>query len=331
MSGSPNGHLLIGYWAGYGVAGSTLPLREVSPQWDVIIVAFATPDKNAPEGTMQFRTPPGLDTEQFKADVAYLKGQGKKVMISLGGGGVYFSLADPKSVPNFVSSVNRIVTEYGFDGIDIDFETPSLSIAPGDMDFKRPTTPSIVNLISALRQVRDHFTSRFMISLVPEGTQIPSGYPSYGGQFGSYLPIAYAIRDILSFIDVQDYNTPPLEGLDGEIYQPGSVDYHAAMTELLLQGFNVGGDPKQFFPPMPPDKVAVGFLTGDTTPAIVCQAMDYLISGKVPTGNNYTLREHTGYPGMIGAMFWTIDADRRGNYSFSNVVGPQLHSYPATN
>jgi hypothetical protein len=28
-------------------------------------------------------------------------------------------------------------------------------------------------------------------------------------------------------------------------------------------------------------------------------------------------------------MFWTIDADRRGNYNFSNVVGPQLHRYPA--
>ena len=87
-----------------------------------------------------------------------------------------------------------------------------------------------------------------MISLVPEGTQIPGGYPGYGGQFGSYLPITYAIRDILSFIDVQDYNTPPLQGLDGEIYQSGSVDYHAAMTELLLHGFNVGGDPEALLP-----------------------------------------------------------------------------------
>ena len=205
-------------------------------------------------------------------------------MISLGGGGQHFTLADPKRVPNFVSSVTRIVTEYGFDGIDIDFESPSLSIDPGDTDFKHPVTPSIVNLISALRQLSDHFGPRFMISLVPEGTQIPSGYPSYGGQFGSYLAITYAIRDILSFIDVQDYNTPPLQGLDGEIYQPGSVDYHAAMTELLLHGFNVGGDPKQFFPPMPADKVAVGFLTGDTTPAIVSQAMDYIITGKAPAG-----------------------------------------------
>ena len=330
MSGSPNGHRLIGYWAGYGAAGSTFPLREVSPQWDVIIVAFSTPDKNAPEGTMQFQTPAGLDTAQFKGDIGYLKSQGKKVMISLGGGGQHFTLADAKRVPNFVSSVTRIVAEYGFDGIDIDFESPSLSIDPGDRDFKHPTTPSIVNLISALRQVRDRFGPRFMISLVPEGTQIPSGYPSYGGQFGSYLAITYAIGDMLSFIDVQSYNTPPLEGLDGEIYQPGTVDYHAAMTELLLHGFNVGGDPKQFFPPVPADKVAVGFLTGDTTPEIVSQAMDYIITGKAPAGTKYKLREPTGYPGMIGAMFWTIDADRRGNHNFSNAIGPQLHGYPAT-
>ena len=154
----------------------------------------------------------------------------------------------PARIPNFVSSVTSIVSEYGFEGIDIDFESPSLSIAPGDTDFKHPTTPSIVNLISALHQLHDHFGPGFMISLVPEGTQIPAGYPSYGGQFGSYLAITYAIRDILSFVDVQDYNTPPLQGLDGEIYQPGSVDYHAAMTELLLHGFNVGGDPAALLP-----------------------------------------------------------------------------------
>jgi chitinase len=185
-----------------------------------------------------------------------------------------------------------------------------------------------VNLISALHQLHDHFGPQFMISLVPEGTQIPAGYPSYGGQFGSYLAITYAIRDILSFVDVQDYNTPPLQGLDGEIYQPGSVDYHAAMTELLLHGFNVGGDPKHFFPPMPPEKVAVGFLTPDTTPAIVMQAMEYIITGTAPAGTAYKLRKPSGYPGMLGAMFWTINDDRRQSYNYSNTVGPQLHSFP---
>ena len=327
--GGSNGHRLIGYWSGYGSAGSIFSLRDVSPQWDVILVAFATPDHNAPEGTMQFRTPAGLDTAQFKADIAYLKGRGKKVMISLGGGGQHFTLADPKRVPNFVSSVTRIVSDYGFDGVDIDFESPSLSIDPGDTDFKHPTTPSIVNLIGALRELRQHFGANFLISLVPEGTQIPSGYPSYGGQFGSYLPIAYALRDILYFMDVQDYNTPPLQGLDGEIYQPGTVDYHGAMTELVLHGFPVGGDTRHMFPPLPPDRVAVGFLTTDTTPSIVSQAMEYLITGKSPEGTHYRLLAPHGYPSMIGAMFWTIDADRRANYNFSNVVGPQLHSLPA--
>lgn len=326
-AGATNGHQLIGYWAGYGNAQSMFPLREVSPQWDIVIVAFSTPDRNAPEGAMQFRTPAAFDTAQFKADIAWLKSQGKKVMISLGGGGQHFTLADSKRVPAFVASVAQIVSEYGFDGIDIDFESPSLSIDPGDTDYRRPTTPSIVNLISALRQLRDRFGPGFMISLVPEGTQIPSGFPSYGGQFGSYLPIADALRDVLAFMDVQDYNTPPLQGLDGEIYQPGTVDYHAAMTELVLHGFNVGGDPKHFFEPLPAHKVAVGFLTGDTQPAVVSQALDYLITGKASAGVSYRLRQPSGYRDMLGAMFWTIDADRRGNFNFSNVIGPQLHAY----
>lgn len=328
LTQKPNGHKLIGYWAGYGGPGSTIPLRELSPQWDIILIAFSTPDKDAPEGSMKFPTPGGLDKDQFKADIAWLKRQGKTVMISLGGGGQHFTLADPKRVPNFVESVERIVRDYGFDGIDIDFESPSLSIAPGDTDFRNPTTPSIVNLIAAIRQLRERMGPKFLISLVPEGTQIPSGYPSYGGQFGSYLPIAHALRDILTFMDVQDYNTPPLMGLDGEIYQPGTVDYHAAMTELLLHGFPVGGNRAMMFPPMPPERVAVGFLTGDTTPEIVKQSMEYLITGKAPPGVRYKLRKPGGYPAMLGAMFWTIDADRRENYKFSNVVGPLLHGYP---
>lgn len=333
VKGPANGHRLIGYLAGFenmnrpGARIVAPPrLREIAPEWDVILVAFATPDKSAPEGTLVFQ-PRGLDAAQFKEDVAWLKSQGKKVMISLGGGGQYFSLNDPKSIPNFVSSVSEIVTEYGFDGIDLDFESPSLVLDPGDTDFKHPKTPGIVNLISGLRQLHDKFGPGFMISLVPEGTQMPAGFTSYGGQFGSYLPLLWGVRDILSFVDAQDYNTPPLEGLDGEIYQLGTVDYHVAMTELLLHGFYVGQDKKQFFPPVPADKIAVGFLVGATTPDEVSGAMDSIITGKTSVGARYRLRHAGGYGGMIGAMFWTINADRFGNYSFSNKIGPQLHNY----
>ena len=58
--------------------------------------------------------------------------------------------------------------------------------------------------------------------------------------------------------------------------------------------------------------------------------MDYLMTGKPPAGTEYRLREPHGYAAMIGAMFWTIDADRRANYNFSNLIGPQLHGYRAT-
>ncbi|MEO6910335.1 MAG: glycosyl hydrolase family 18 protein [Edaphobacter sp.] len=323
MTTGPNGHQLIGYWSGYG------PIRDVSPQWDIIIVAFATP-VHGTDGLMQYKVSGGQTPEEFKADILAKQREGKKVMISLGGGGQYFTLATQEGLKRFVSSVEQIVEEYHFDGVDLDYETPSFSLDPGDNDFRHPTTPGTVNIISAMHQLRDHFGPKFMISLVPEGTQIPSGYPSYGGQFGSYIPILQGIRDILTFVDTQDYNTPPLEGLDGEFYMPGTVDYHAAMTELVLHGFPVGRDPKHFFEPLPPEKVAIGFLNGDTTPEIVMDSMRYLITGKSNTPTTYKLLQPGGYPSFNGAMFWTIDADRRENYRYSNTVGPLLHSYPAS-
>jgi len=333
--GAKSGHDLIGYWTGTGPGGTLLRLRDVSPQWDVILVAFADVDHAMPEGTMRMHVRParpgrpGMDLGKMKQDIAWLKSRGKKVLISLGGGGVYFSLAQKSSIPNFVNSVTQIVTEYGFDGIDLDFESPSLVLDPGDTDFRHPKTASTVNLITALHELREHFGPQFMLTLVPEGTQIPGGYSGYGGQFGSYLPLLWGVRDILTFVDVQDYNTPPFEGLDDEIYQLGSVNYDAAMTELLLHGFPVSGRAGDQFPVMPAKKVAVGFLVGTATPKLVQGAMEYLITGKAPEGVSYRLRKPGGYPALLGAMFWTIDDDREENHSFSNVVGPQLHGYAA--
>ncbi|MGC2500276.1 MAG: glycosyl hydrolase family 18 protein [Acidobacteriaceae bacterium] len=338
--GTTNGHALIGYWTGDGPGGTLLRLRDVAPQWNVILVAFANVNHLAPEGTMQMHVRPGrpawmgqpevppLDLVQMKEDIAFLHSRGKKVLISLGGGGEYFSLSDKGSIPNFVDSVTQIVEEYGFDGIDLDFESPSLVLDPGDTDFRHPKTVSVVNLIAALHELRGHFGPKFMLTLVPEGTQIPGAYVGYGGQFGSYLPLLWGVRDILTFVDVQDYNTPPFEGLDGEAYQVGSVDYDAAMTELLLHGFPVDGRADDFFPAVPSDKVAVGFLTGEVTPQRVSGTMQYLITGKAPAGVTYPLRRPGGYPGLIGAMFWTVDGDREENYAFSNLVGPQLHGIP---
>ncbi len=283
---------------------------------------------------LHFAPPAGLSDQTFEADVAYLKSRGKKVLISVGGGGEVVTLSTDEDRHNFVSSVTSIVEKYGFDGVDLDIETPSLLINTGDTDFRKPTTPSIVNLIKAMHELRAHFGSEFMISEVPEAAQTQAGMQAYGGQFGSFLPVIYGTRDILSFVDAQDYNTPPLEGLDGNYYFPGRADYHVALTEMLLHGFRVEGDAQAYFPPLPPEKVATGFIATPSSarnytdiPAIE-DALRYLVEGKPYKGAEYKLRRSSGYPRFLGAMFWAINEDRRNNYRMSNAIGPFLHALP---
>jgi chitinase len=283
---------------------------------------------------LHFSPPAALGEEKFKADVAYLQSLGKKVLISLGGGGQVVTINTANDLHDFVTSVTEIVEKYGFDGVDLDIETPSLLINEGDTDFRHPTTPSIVNLITAMHQMREHFGAKFMIGEVPEAAQAQSGLQVYGGQFGSFLPVIYGTRDILSFVDAQDYNTPPLEGLDGNYYFPGSADYHVALSEMLVDGFPVGGNPKMLFPPLPPEKVAIGFISAPssarnyTETAAIEDALRYLIEGKPYAGATYKLRQSAGYPSFLGAMFWAINEDRRNNYQMSNGVGKFLHELP---
>jgi chitinase len=332
-TGTANGHALIGYWEGYASAEAPMPLRDISPQWDIVIATFAAPVKGS-TSLLHFAPPAGLSEESFKADIAYLKSRGKKILISLGGGGEVVTLNTAEDRNNFVSSVTSIVEKYGFDGVDLDIETPSLLINRGDTDFRKPTTPSIVNLIDAMRELRAHFGPGFMISEVPEAAQTQAGMQAYGGQFGSFLPVIYGTRDILSFVDAQDYNTPPLEALDGNYYFPGRADYHVALSEMLLRGFLVQGNAKAYFPPLPPEKVAIGLPATPTSarnyteiPAVE-DALRYLIEGKSYAGVHYQLRQPRGYPKFLGAMFWAINEDRRNNYQMSNAIGPFLHSLP---
>jgi chitinase len=274
--------------------------------------------------------------DQFKADVRNLHGQGRKALISLyGGGSTPLTLNTKADIQNFVSSVTSIVQQYGFDGIDLDIENPSLVLNPGDTDFRNPTTPSIVNLIAACRQLRKQFGPGFILTMVPEVVQVQGGFDSYTGTSGSFLPVIYALRDILTFVDAQDYDTPPLPALDGNFYIPGTTDYHVAMTELLLQGFPVGHNPGHFFPPLPPQKVAIGTVASPLMRNFVStsglsDALNYLIKGE-SYGGQYKLQNPAGYPNLLGMMTWNINLDQWSmNYGFSNTIGALLHDLPRT-
>nr|WP_238553045.1 fibronectin type III domain-containing protein [Paenibacillus alvei] len=232
---------------------------------------------------------------------------------------------------NFVNSVIAIIEKYGFNGLDVDFEGHSLYLNAGDSDFKNPTTPVIVNLIAALRTINNHFgTDNFYLTMAPETFFVQLGYTFYGGsciscdnRAGAYLPVIHATRDILDWLQVQNYNSGPITGLDDQYHTMGNADFHVAMADMLLTGFPVAKNPNNFFPALRQDQVVLGLPAnanaggGFTTVAEVQKALDALIKG-VQLSSYKTRGSSTGYSNFRGLMTWSVNWDKFNNFEFSN-------------
>lgn len=222
-------------------------------------------------------------------------------------------------------------------GIDVDFEGSSVTLNGGDLDFRNPTTPKIINLISALRTLKSRFGADFILSMAPETFYVQVGFQVYGGAAGAYLPVIHGVRDILDFIHVQHYNTGTVLGLDGVAYASATADFQVAMAEMLMTGFAVGGNPDRFFAALREDQVMIGLPaspqaagSGYTPPAEIAKAINYLVRGQ-SYGGRYVLRRASGYPNFRGVMTFSINWDRFNGFVFSSGVRPLLNGLPATN
>ncbi|MEP2026416.1 MAG: glycosyl hydrolase family 18 protein [Reichenbachiella sp.] len=330
--------ILVGYWHNFINGAGGMKLSEVSDKWDVINVSFAEPSTQL--GSTMVFTPDNAiypTVQEFKNDVAALQSQGKKVLISLGGANGAIHLDDASDAQNYSSSMIDIITEYGFDGLDIDLEGSSLSLDAGDSDFRNPTSPKIVNFINGTQTILSHFGSGLILTAAPETLYVQGGLNNYGGGAGAYLPVIYAFKDRLNYIHVQHYNTGCMLGLgqNSPCYQQGTADFQVAMAEMLLQGFPVPGHATDF-PALRQDQVAIGLPAstqaaggGYTTPATVHQALDYLVKG-ISYGGNYTMVNPDGYPNFRGLMTWSINWDEYNNFEFSNNHRPYLDALGAT-
>ncbi|NMO19960.1 chitinase, partial [Pyxidicoccus fallax] len=325
--------LIVGYWHNFDNGSTNIRLRDVSPKFNVIQVAFAEPVGGAGSGNMAF-SPYNSTVADFKADIAYLKGQGKKVLISIGGANGTIHLEDAAARQNFVTTMQSLIDTYGFDGMDLDLEGSSLSLNGGDTDFRNPTTPRIVNLIQATRELLNRNGTGFILTMAPETAYVQGGMAAYGGPWGAYLPVIHALRDRLTYLHVQHYNTGTVMALDGRAYAQSTPDFHVAMAEMLLQGFPVGGNTSAMFPALRPEQVLIGLPSspqaaggGYTTPANVQKALDYLIKGQ-SFGGTYVLRNPSGYPGFKGLMTWSINWDKFTNFEFSNSHRAYLDALP---
>jgi chitinase len=140
------------------------------------------------------------------------------------------------------------------------------------------------------------------------------------------------VRDILTVLHVQDYNSGSVTALDGRFYSMGNADFHVAMTEMLMSGFSVANT-GNFFPGLRQDQVAIGLPAngnagnGFTPAAEVQKALNYLIRGQ-SFGGQYVLRNASGYPNMRGLMTWSINWDRFAGFSFSQPHRAYLNGLP---
>ncbi|WNB98091.1 glycoside hydrolase family 18 protein [Streptomyces sp. CGMCC 4.7035] len=325
-------HALVGYLhASFANGSGYTRLADVPDSWDVIDLAFGEPT-SVTSGDIRFtRCPvtecPNVESDaDFKAAIKAKQAAGKKVLISIGGQNGQVQLTTTAARDTFVSSVSKIIDTYGLDGLDIDFEGHSLSLDANDTDFKNPTTPVIVNLISALKTLKAKYGSKFVLTMAPETFFVQLGYQYYGpgkwgGQdprAGAYLPVIHALRDDLTLLHVQDYNSGSIMGLDNQYHSMGGADFHIAMTDMLLTGFPVAGDANNVFPPLRPDQVAIGMPAsinagnGYVSPSEVTKTLDCLTK-KTNCGSYAT---HGTWPALRGLMTWSINWDRFGSWEF---------------
>ncbi|MEU9865696.1 glycoside hydrolase family 18 protein [Streptomyces sp. NPDC047971] len=326
-------HALVGYLhASFANGSGYTRMADVPDSWDVINLAFGEPT-SVTSGDIRFSLCPAAECPNvesladFKAAIKAKQAAGKKVLISIGGQNGQVQLSTTAARDAFVSSVSKIIDEYGLDGLDIDFEGHSLSLQTGDTDFRNPTSPVIVHLISAVKSLKAKYGSDFVLTMAPETFFVQLGYQFYGsGQWGgqdpragAYLPVIHALRDDLTLLHVQDYNSGPIMGLDNQYHSMGGADFHIAMTDMLLTGFPVAGNAERFFPALRPEQVAIGLPAstqagnGHTTPSEVNKALDCLTK-KTNCGSYQT---HGTWPALRGLMTWSVNWDRFNGWEFS--------------
>ncbi|WP_030158798.1 chitinase [Glycomyces sp. NRRL B-16210] len=329
---------LIGYLhTSFANGSGYIRMADVPSEWDVVNLAFGEPTSPT-SGDIRFSLCPvaecpNVESEaEFKAAIAAKQAEGAKVLLSIGGQNGQVQLTTAGARDAFVSSVSAIIDEYGLDGLDVDLEGHSLYLDAGDTDFRNPTTPVIVNLIDALQTLTANYGDEFVLSMAPETFFVQVGHQFYGGtsagdnRTGSYLPVIHALRDDLDVLHVQDYNSGPVMGLDGQYHNMGGAEFHIAMTDMLKAGFTVA-DTGHFFPGLREDQIAFGLPAavsagnGHTPPAQVHQALDCLTSGANCGG--YTL--HGGpSPDLRGLMTWSINWDKYYGWEFMNSHRPYL-------
>ncbi|WP_458087997.1 chitinase [Streptomyces malaysiensis] len=290
-------HAVTGYWQNFNNGAAVQKLRDVQDQYDIIAVAFA--DATGTPGAVDFTLDPAVgygSEQQFKDDIKAKQAAGKSVVISIGGQNGTVSINDSASANNFADSVYALMREYGFNGVDIDLENGL----------------NATYMTQALRSLSAKAGSGLVITMAPQTIDMQS-------TSNAYFQTALNIKDILTVVNMQYYNSGSMLGCDGKVYSQGSVDFLTALACIQLEG---GLSPSQVGLGLPASTRAAG--GGYVSPSIVNNALDCLARGT----NCGSFKPSRTYPGLRGAMTWSTNWDATAGNAWSSAVGPKVHGLP---
>uniref|UniRef100_UPI000A641BFD chitinase n=1 Tax=Streptomyces aurantiacus TaxID=47760 RepID=UPI000A641BFD len=291
-------HAVTGYWQNFNNGAAVQKISDVQSQYDIIAVSFA--DATATPGAVTFNLDSaglgGYTVDQFKADVQAKKAAGKKVIISIGGERGTVAVNDSASATNFANSVYSLMQTYGFDGVDIDLENGL----------------NATYMTQALRSLSAKAGSSLVITMAPQTIDMQS-------TSNGYFQTALNIKDILTVVNMQYYNSGSMLGCDGKVYSQGSVDFLTALACIQLEG---GLAPSQVGLGVPASTRGAG--SGYVSPTIVNNALDCLAKGT----NCGSFKPSRTYPDLRGAMTWSTNWDATAGNAWSNAVGPHVHGLP---
>ena len=212
-------HLITGYWQDFVNGATPLTLAQVPKSYNLIAVAFGT--ATTTPGQVTFSLDPtlssslnGYTTQQFINDIQTLHAQGRHVILSIGGQNGSVVVNDATSATNFANSVYSLMKQYGFDGVDIDLENGI----------------NVTYLTSALQQLSALAGPNLIITLAPQTLDVQTG--------GAYLQLAKNIKNILTIVNTQYYNSGSMLGADGNVYSEGSEDFITSLATILLQNLS---------------------------------------------------------------------------------------------
>ncbi|MFZ9847067.1 MAG: glycosyl hydrolase family 18 protein [Flavobacteriales bacterium] len=136
-----------------------------------------------------------------------MQAQGKKVLISIGGGNGSFKLNSTADMNTFVTKVKNVISSQGLDGIDIDLERPIYLSQTNGGTISNPE-PHIQRMIDGIKQLLSWYQTTYgkkmILTFVPEVAYTTGGLSSYlSSTYGvAYLPMIETLKNDIDLLMV---------------------------------------------------------------------------------------------------------------------------------